>query len=44
MRDNFITRLAQLVERQTFNLVVRGSSPRSSVLHLCFQRCKMFIR
>ena len=31
---HFFTRLAQLVERQTFNLVVEGSSPSSGDFYL----------
>lgn len=33
--ENINSRLAQLVERQTFNLVAVGSSPTAGVLHLC---------
>ena len=31
-----ISRLAQLVERKTLNLVVVGSSPTVGVIHFCF--------
>ena len=41
----FNSRLAQLVERQTFNLVARGSSPLSGVYVLiCFQHVVLFVR
>jgi hypothetical protein len=36
------TRLAQSVERQTFNLVVRGSSPRSGVSYLFIKGMKLY--